>query len=123
MPAGIPFPCPRTGRAAPGRSSSAQATPRHACHPTRAQATGCNPRKFVELDLPAVTRRKARCIAAAPLLKAALASSAGEEATQVDHGEGNGVSVTAAAYALCPCDIGDPAAVDAALTSAGIDRS
>ncbi|KAA0153000.1 hypothetical protein FNF29_03520 [Cafeteria roenbergensis] len=89
----------------------------------RLAATGCNPRKFVELDLPAVTRRKARCIAAAPLLKAALASSTGEEATQVDHGEGNGVSVTAAAYALCPCDIGDPAAVDAALTSAGIDRS
>lgn len=77
----------------------------------------------MELDLPAVTRRKARCIAAAQSLQAVLAPPAGEAVSQVDHGEGNGVSVTAAAYALRPCDIGDPAAVDAALSSAGIDRS
>lgn len=87
------------------------------------QTTGCNPRKFVELDLPAVTRRKARCIAAAPSLQAVLTSPAGEPASQLDHGEGNGVSVSAAAYAMRPCDIGDPAAVEAALLSAGIDFS
>ena len=77
----------------------------------------------MELDLPAVTRRKAHSIAAAPSLQAVLSDSGAAPAEQVDHGEGNGVSVSANAYALRPCDIGDPAAVDAALESAGIERS
>jgi len=88
-----------------------------------AQGEGIRARLFVELDLEAVTARKAGAVAASAPLLTLLRAGGDASSVAISDAEGGGMRVTAPGYRLAPCDLSRSHAVLAALDEAGIDRS